>query len=215
MIGKPVLAALAVATLALPSGAQTLPTNVQEMVDKVHLGAGGKLVAVEEVPAVFERADKGDLKHRPSGFVCQHARGTLDGLMPGFVTIFDDPPAGENIGCGMIGRGINISIFVSRRDGDPASVIEHYAAPARAAMPPVQDAEPVAPATAYDLELTPGAPFAADVWVDRGGQVQSIYVTKAGDWFVAARLTSERMMTREGLRHVARQFDQAQKTIGK
>lgn len=215
MIGKPVLAALAIGVLALPAGAQTLPPDVQEMVDKVHLGAGGKLVAVEEVPAVFERADRGDLKHRPSGFVCQHARGTLDGLMPGFVTIFDDPPAGENIGCGMVGRGINISIFVSRRDGDPASVIAHYAAPARAAMPPAPDAEQVTPATAYDLELAPGVPFAADAWVDRGGQVQSIYLTKVGEWFIAARLTSERMMTREGLRHVARQFDQAQMTIGK
>lgn len=214
MIGKPALAALAIAMVALPARAQTLPPDVQEMVDKVHLGAGGKLVAVEEIPAIFERTDRGDLKHRPSGFVCQHARGTLDGLMPGFVTIFDDPPAGENIGCGMVGRGINISIFVSRRDDDPASVIEHYVAPARAAMPPARDAAQVTPATAADLELAPGAPFAADVWVDSGGLVQSVYVTRFGDWFVAGRLTSERMMTREGLRHVARQFDQAQKTIG-
>lgn len=215
MSGKAEWAAVAIAVLALPASAQTLPPHVQEMVDKVHLGAGGKLVAVEEVPAVFERADRGDLKHRPSGFVCQHARGTLDGLMPGFVTIFDDPPAGENIGCGMVGRGINISMFVARHDHDLAAAIELYAASARAATPPAPDAEQVTPATAADLELAAGAPFAADVWVDRSGLVQSIYVTKVGDWFVAGRLTSERMMTREGLRHITRQFDQAQKTIEK
>lgn len=214
MIGKLAVATLAVATLAQSALAQKLPPQVQEMLDKIHLGPNGALVAVEDVSDIFERTRQGDFRHRPSGFVCQHARETLDGLMPGFVTIFDEPAVGENIGCGMVGRDINISIFMFRGDGDLASTIERYAAPARKANPPAQAGPTVSPATVDDLDLSPGITLAGDAWIDRDGKSQHVYIVKFGDWFMTGRLTADRMMAREGLRHIGRQFEQGRKTIG-
>lgn len=193
--------------------AQQLPPEIQEMVDKVHLGPGGELVAVEAVPDVFQRLPSGDLLHRPSGFICQHTAASLDGLMPGFVTIFDERDVGHNIGCGMVGRAINISLFLFTRTGDPASAIEEYAAPARRDSPPARNAAAVEPATAEALGLPEGTPFASDIWVDRKGEVQAIYLAQIGDWFINGRLTTSRATTDAGNRHIRRQFEHALATI--
>lgn len=219
MIRKLAAAALlasAVLVSAAPALAQerpVLPPEVQEMIDKVHLGTSGELIAVEDVPNVFQRLPAGDLTHLPSGFVCQHTYESLDGLMPGFVTIFDDPETGHDVGCGMIARGVNISLFVFALDGSPEDMIDEYSSGHRRDTPQKRGARAKKAATATELGLAPGTPFASDIWTDTDGQVQVVYLMKLGQWFVSGRLTADPAMLDEGNSHIGRQFQLAQQSI--
>lgn len=218
MIRKLAAAALlasAVLVSAAPALAQPpeLPPEIQEMIDKVHLGTTGELIAVEDVPKVFKRLPSGDLSHLPSGFVCQHTYESLNGLMPGFVTIFDDPEVGDDIGCGMIARGVNISLFVFAMEGSPEELIGEYASGHKRDTPPKRGARKLAAATAEELGLAPGTPFASDIWTDTDGQVQVVYLAKLDRWFVSGRLTVDPAMLGEGNSHIGRQFQLAQQTI--
>jgi hypothetical protein len=190
MIRTCLAAGLWLAAMSAPAFAQ-LPPDVQEMIDKVHIIAeGGRLAAVEEVSAVFERLPSGDLRHKPSGYVCAHTPATIqNGMMPGFVTIFDTPTTGHDIGCGMIGREINSTVFVFRSDKDMAGIVAQESQPARRDSPPQAGApEPPVP-TAADFGLPASTTFAADTWVDQQGRVQGIYLAKTGSWFVHVRVT--------------------------
>lgn len=218
MIRKLAAAALFTGALHLsasPALAQRpeLPPEIQEMIDKVHLGTTGELIAVEDAPNVFQRLPSGDLKHLPSGFVCQHTYESLDGLMPGFVTIFDDPEVGHDIGCGMIARGMNISLFVFVGPGTPEEVIDEYSSGHRRDAPAKRGARKITAATAAELGLVPEIPFASDIWTDTKGQVQVLYLAKIGDWYMSARLTADPALLDESNSHIGRQFQLAQQSV--
>jgi hypothetical protein len=200
---------------AAPALAQRpeLPPEIQEMIDKVHLGTTGELIAVEDVPRVFKRMPSGDLTHVPSGFLCQHTYETLGGLMPGFVTIFDDPEVGNDVGCGMIARDVNISLFLFALPGSPEEMIRDYASGHRRDSPPRRGEPKLTAATAEELGLAPGTPFASDIWTDTKGQVQVIYLAKLGEWFLSGRLTVVPATLDAGNDYIGRQLQLAQQTV--
>ena len=209
------LSLLGVLIATPPALAQNpLPPEIQEMIDKVHLGPDPeKMATVEELPVVFERTTDGGFRHKISGFVCPHTPETLAGMMPGMVILYDEPTRGEDISCGIMGRGVNFNLFVFRRPSTLAEVLRDETGPARQDFP-VQPGASVPPrATADALGLPAGAPLASDSWASQDGQEQSIYITRIGTWFVVARISSDPPNTAEGVAQARRLFIAAQQQI--
>jgi hypothetical protein len=169
--------------------AQNLPSDVQERIEKVHImSEGGRLAAVETVPAVFLKLDSGDFLHRPSGFICPRTTASLGGFSAGVVTIFDSTSQGFDVGCGMLAReGVNMTVFVFKRDNVLADVLAQERQPAVERIPPAAGVPPSLPATAEALGVPTAIPFAAYTWNAADGTAHAIYIVKVGEWYVHAR----------------------------
>jgi hypothetical protein len=199
-----------------PAVAQpALPPEVQEMVDKVHLGVeNNRLAAVETLPEVLERKG-GDLLHKPSGFLCQHSAQSLSGFFPGFVTIFDDPKIANDFGCGMLARDVNMTVFVFKRSTDLATTLQDEAGAARNDSPPAarQDASLLPPMDGGSLGIPAGTPFTADAWIDTSGATQAVYLARFGDWYTHVRITMNPAETATGVAQAKRIMALASETI--